>query len=166
MAPEARLRDAVAMQETSAKPDRTLVGILALIAVLVVVALVVVFTRGMPEPLEPGTPERAVQDYTTAVINGDREAASELLTPRWKDECDPMGYGSETADVRITLVKTRADDNSATVTVSIATGLSGGPFGGSGYEYEDDFLLDRDGDGWLIGSAPWELAICPAVKTS
>jgi len=153
------------MQTSSAKPDRTLIGILALIAVLIVVALVVVFTRGAPEPLEPGTPERAVQDYTTAVIDGDREAASALLSPSWKDECDPVGYGSETADVRITLVKTRVSDNTATVTVSIATGLNGGPFGGSGYEYEDDFQLDRDGDAWLIASAPWELAICP-VKNS
>lgn len=154
------------MQQSSSKPDRTLVGILALIAVLVVVALVVVFTRGMPEPLEPGTPERTVQDYTTAVMAGDREVASDLLSPRWKDECDPVGYGAETADARITVVKTRTDDNTATVTVSIATGLNGGPFGGSGYEYEDDFELDRDGDGWLIASAPWELAICPTVKSS
>lgn len=154
------------MEQTPSKPDRTLIGILALIAVLVVVALVVVFTRGMPEPLEAGTPERAVQDYTTAVIDGDRETASALLTSGWKDECDPVGYSAETADVRITLVKTRIGDDSATVTVSIASGLSGGPFGGSGYEYEDDFILEQDGDGWLIAGAPWELAICPTGKTS
>lgn len=153
------------MQTTPPKPDRTLIGILALIAVLVVVALVVVFTRGMPEPLEPGTPERAVQDYTTAVINGDREAASALLSPSWKDECEATGYGSEAADVRITLVKTRERDSTATVTVSITAGLNGGPFGGTGYEYEEDFQLDRDGNGWLITTAPWELAVCPGESS-
>ena len=154
------------MEENRAKPDRTLLGILAIIAALVVIAIVVVFTSGSPELREPGTPERVVQDYATAVIDGDTEAAAELLTQTWKDECQGMGYGAETPNLRITLVSTREHGDTATVTVSVASGNDGGPFGGTGYDFEDAFQLERAGDAWLIGSAPWELTICPGSDLS
>lgn len=153
------------MHAPSAKPDRALIGILALIAVLVVVAVVVVFTRGTPQPLEAGTPERTVQDYATAVIEGDHETALELLAPTWKEDCVPGDYGATTTDVRITLVGTRLHERTATVTVVVATGGNTGPFG-SGYEYEDVFQLERSGGDWLIASAPWELAVCPPQDLS
>lgn len=154
------------MEATRAKPDPILLGILAVIAVLVVIAVVVVFTSGRPALREPGTPERAVQDYSTAVIDGDHDAAAELLSPAWKEDCQGMGYGAETSDLRITLVNTRERSDSATVTVSVTFGNNSGPFGGSGYEYEDSFQLERAGDDWLITSAPWELTICPGSDGS
>jgi hypothetical protein len=154
------------MEETRAKPDRTLLVILAIIAALVVVAIVVVFTSGSPQLREPGTPERAVQDYAAAVIDGDRQAAEELLSSEWKDNCEPTGTGVDTAGLRITLVSTRERGDSAIVTVSVATGYDSGPFGGSGYEYEDRFQLDRDGDSWVIAQAPWEFTICPGSDRS
>ena|SRR5690554_3899619 len=154
------------MQSPSSKPDRALIGILAFVAVLVVVAVVVIFTRGAPEPLEAGTPERAVQEYTAAVIDGDFEAASQLLSPTWKDDCESLGYDATATDVRVTLVDSQVHGNTATVTVLVATGLNSGPFGGSGYEYEEAFRLDQVGGDWLIASAPWELAICPAMDLS
>lgn len=154
------------MQATPSKPDRALIGILALIAVLVVIALVVVFTRGMPEPLETGTPARAVQDYATAVIDGDHETAAELLSSSWKDDCEEMGYGAGTTDVRITLISTRTHERTATVEVAITVGLNSGPFGDGGYEHDDAFQLERDGDRWLITAVPWQLAICPTGMTS
>ncbi len=149
------------MQKPPRRSDRTLIAILVVVAVLVIVAIVVVSTRGTPQPLDPGTPERAVQDYTTAVIDGDRAAAAGLLDTSWREDCEGMGYELMATDVRITLVDSRVHGGTATVTVSVQTGLNGGPFGGSGYEYEDVFQLNRvDGD-WLIASAPWELAFCP-----
>lgn len=153
------------MEESRTKPDRTLLGILALIAVLVVVAVVVVFTRGAPQPLEEGTPGRAVQEYAMAVIAGDHESALELLAPTWKQDCERMDYGQATTDVRITLVGTQLHERTATVTVVVATGGNRGPFG-SGYEYEEVFQLERHGGDWLIASAPWEIAICPATDLS
>lgn len=154
------------MQTAPARPDRTLVGILALIAVLVIVAVVVVFTRGAPEPLEDGTPERAVQEYATAVVSGDLETAAGLLAPTWKDNCQDTGYDVAATDVRLTLIGTQLHGKTATVTVSVTTGFNSGPFGGSGYEYEDTFQLDRHGEGWLIANVPWDLAFCPMADLS
>ena len=154
------------MQASSARPDRTLIGILAIIALLAIVAVVVVFSRGAPGPLEAGTPQRAVQDYTTAVIEGDHEEALELLSPTWKNDCERMDYGPTTTDIRITLISTQERERTATVTVAVLAGGNSGPFGGSGYEYDDVFQLEKSGDDWLIVSAPWELAICPATDLS
>lgn len=154
------------MQASSTKPDRALIAILALVAVLVIVAVVVVFTRGAPQPLEAGTPQRAVQDYATAVVDGDREAALEMLAPTWKEDCENLGYGPTTTDVRITLVDTTVHERTATVTVIVATGGNSGPFGGSGYEHEDVFQLEKSDGDWLIASTPWELAICAEMDFS
>lgn len=152
------------MDASSAKPDRTLLGILAVIAVLVVVAVVVVFTRGAPQLHDPGTPERAVQEYAAAVIDGDLDAAEDLLAPTSTDDCVESPVVS--TDLRLTLIETRVHGETATVTVSIASGYSSGPFGGSGYEYEEAFQLERSGDGWLISSAPWEFMVCPKADAS
>lgn len=152
------------MDASAPKPDRTLLGILAVIAVLVVVAVVVVFTRGAPQLHEPGTPERTVQEYAAAVIDGDRDAAEDLLAPTGADDC--MDSGAVSTDLRLTLVDTRVHGETATVTVLIASGYSSGPFGDSGYEYEDAFQLERSGDDWLIASAPWEFMVCPGSDLS
>lgn len=154
------------MDVSHPKPDRTLLGILAAIAVLVVIAVVVVFTSGGPALREPGTPERAVQDYAAAVIDGDHTAAAELLTPSWKEDCEGMGYGMETGNLRLTLISTQERGDTATVTVAVAVSDDGGPFGGSSYEHEDAFQLERADDDWLISSVPWELAVCPGSDLS
>jgi hypothetical protein len=154
------------MEETRAKPDRVLLGILAVIAVLVVVAVVVVFTSGAPALRESGTPERVVQDYAAAVIAGDDDAATELLSTAWTKDCEPMDAGVTSQNLRLTLIDTNVHGETATVRVSVASGYSSGPFGGSGYEYEDQFQLERSGDGWLISSTPWEFMTCPRADAS
>ena len=51
-----------------AGPDRTLLAIMAAIAVIVIIALAVVFTRGEPAPLAESTPAGVTQRYAAAVI--------------------------------------------------------------------------------------------------
>jgi hypothetical protein len=147
------------MQTTTGRPDRTLVVILSIIAAVVVLALVVVFTRGTPAPLDPATPEGAVQAYTRAVIAGDRDASMALLVSSLRNDCEQVEAG-QTRDLRLTLISTRVTGNRAVVRVSIATGYGTGPFGSSSYETDDSFvLLQEDGD-WRIDTAPWQLMTC------
>jgi hypothetical protein len=74
------------------RPDRTLLAIVAAIAALVVVALIVVFTRGEPAPVDEATPAGVVQRYSAAVIAGDEAAAAAYLTDTAKDRCNrPAG---------------------------------------------------------------------------
>lgn len=145
--------------EPAGRPDRTLLVILAVIIGLVVVALIVVFSRGEPEALDESTPEGVVQRYAAAVIDGDESAAKGYLDPDLADDCIPI----ETAPVdrmRVTLVTTTERNDTADVEVLIAWSYDQGPFGGSGVEEAGTFDLIRTGDGWRIENAPWPLTIC------
>ena len=148
------------MHTPAGTKDRTLIVILSTIAALVLIALVVVFTRGEPEALDPSTPAGVVQAYTAAVIDGDEDAAAEFLTAEASVGCGPVDHGS-TNNLRVVLVSTTVRPSSADVVVSLVTSFNDGPFGASEYEFESNFDLVRVDGAWLIDSAPWELSICP-----
>lgn len=141
------------------RPDRTLLVILGVIAALVVVALVVVFSRGEPARLDESTPEGVVQAYAAAVIDGDEDEAIRHLVPEVADDCVPID-GAPTDRMRVTLVSTTERDDSADVEVLISWSYDEGPFGGSGVEERGDFDLVQADDGWRIETAPWPLTIC------
>jgi hypothetical protein len=154
------------MTSTSARPDRTLIAILCVIAALVIVALVVVPSRGAPERLDRGTPAGVVQAYASAVLDGDESTAAGYLTENAVAGCESYGRDAAADDLRITLVRSVERGDSADVTVSVATSTDTGPFGASGYETEGVFELVRVPDGWKIDSAPWRFAVCPGTKAT
>ncbi|TFC03255.1 hypothetical protein E3O42_07270 [Cryobacterium adonitolivorans] len=139
--------------------------VLGLIVLLVVAALIVVFTRSEPALLDAGTPGGVVQRYSTAALDGDETTAAGYLSAGALVDCDDStasGVSAGTDDVRITLIDTTERDSSADVRVLIVTSYGSGPFGSSEYESEEAFDLVRvDGD-WLIDEAPWRLAVCPS----
>lgn len=147
------------------RPDRTLLAILAAIAVLVIVALIVVFTRGEPAPVDEATPAGVVQRYSAAAIAGDEAAAAAYLTDAVRDRCNTVER-MPGDNLRVTLVSTTERPASADVKVLITVSEGGGPFGSAEYQIEDVFDLVKTGDKWLIASAPWQLTVCPnpAVK--
>jgi hypothetical protein len=129
------------------------------IAGLVIIALVVVFSRGEPEQLDESTPEGVVQRYAAAVIDGDEETAKGYLVSDLADDCVPI----ETAPadrMRITLVDTTEREDSADVEVLITWSYDESPLGGSGVEERGTFDLVKADDGWRIENAPWPLTIC------
>ena len=148
------------MSEKHARPDRTLVVILAIIAALVIVALAVVFSRGAPAQLDQATPEGTVQRYATAVLAGDEAAAALYLSQAALDSCGRMD-SSSTDNTRISLVSTTVRDDTADVKIAITTSYGSGPFGSSDYETDGVVELVKADGAWRIESAPWELTICP-----
>lgn len=148
---------------TGPRRDRALWAIVSVIAALVIVALVVVLTRGGPELLDADTPEGVVQRYSAAVIAGDERGAAEYLSPDVADECDT--FDSETTDnLRVTLVSTTQRDDTADVRVLITTIYENGPFGIDEQEFQDDFDLVRIDGEWLIEGVPWPLNICRVLR--
>lgn len=148
------------------RPDRTLLAILAAIAVLVIVALIVVFTRGQPAPVDEATPAGVVQRYSAAAIAGDEAAAAAYLTADAKARCSSTFERMAADNLRVTLVSTTERPASADVKVLITVSEGGGPFGSAEYQMEDGFDLVKTGDKWLIDRAPWQLTVCQntAVK--
>lgn len=151
---------------SSARRDPALLVVVGLIGLLVVVALIVVFTRGDPAQLAADTPGGVVQRYSAAVLDGDETTAGGYLSAAALTDCDRNTSVDSSADddLRITLVDTTERDTSADVRVLIVTSYGSGPFGSSEYESEDAFdLVKVDGD-WLIDEAPWQLAVCPSSQ--
>ena len=147
------------MDAPAARPDRTLIVILSVIGALVVIALIVVFTRGEPELLDESTPEGVVQRYSAAVIEGDEASAREYLVPELADECERIEPGPVDR-MRVSLVSTTERDDTDDVDVLITISYEGGLFGSSDYEEESSFDLVRVDDAWLIETTPWQLTVC------
>jgi hypothetical protein len=145
------------MTPAPAPARRNLIILLSVITVLVIVSLVVVFTRGEAELLDESTPEGVVQRYSIAVLDGDNDTAVEHLSFRTQEQCGTV-QNTLSDDLRVTLISTDLRDDSADVRVQISR-HEGGAFG-SEYSYEEDFRLVRDGGDWLIETVPWELTIC------
>ena len=163
--PAATPAEPAAQEQALRKQDRTLLAILAAIAVLVIVALVVVFTRGEPAALDEGTPAGVVQRYSAAVIAGDETAAAAYLSDSARSSCVNVERMA-VDNLRVTLVATTERAESADVKVLITVSEGGGPFGNAEYQVDGGFDLVKSGGKWLIDNAPWQLTVCPnqAVK--
>jgi len=145
------------MEPSVARPDRTLIAILSVIAAIVVIAIVVVFTRGGPTQVDPTTPEGVVQAYSRAMVDSDYETARSFLASDVRDNCD-RAEPNFIEGLRMTIIST--DDRGSSAVVRVAMEYGSGAFGGSSYEYDGLFALTREGDSWKLESAPWELALC------
>jgi hypothetical protein len=168
LVPQNRIRHARHMSSSDPGParrrDPVLLVVLGALALLVLVALIVVFTRGQPAPLDAGTPGGVVQRYSAAVLAGDEDLAADYVTEAALLDCDGQSP-SITEDIRITLLGTTERDASADVRVTIVTTYEGGgPFGPNEYRSDDTFDLVKVDGAWLIEQAPWQLAVCPADK--
>ncbi|WP_240689665.1 hypothetical protein [Arthrobacter sp. PAMC25564] len=140
------------------RPDRVLFGIVAAIAVLVVVALGVVFLRGEPQLLDESTPAGVVQRYSKAVIDSDTAAADAYLTDNARSRCANY-YGGAQAS-RVVLISTTERGGTATVKVSIVHSAEAGPFGPSEYAEEGVLGLVKAGGKWMINELPYSLQTC------
>lgn len=145
------------MKQESVRPDRTLIAILSIIGAIVVIALVVVFTRGGPADVDPATPEGVVQSYSRAMVDSDYTAARALLASRLLDDCD-RAEPSTVQGLRMTVISSKADGDRAVVRVSMERGS--GEFGGSGYTSEEVFIMVSESGQWKIETVPWDLTLC------
>src|SRR5690606_14946781 len=125
---------------------------------IVVVALVVVLTRGGAAPLDESSPEGVVQRYVQAVIDDDVAGAEQYLHPELTEKCEALD-GVLSDGVRVTLRRTVERGDTATVQVIIVYSGGSGLFGPSEYQSDDRFTLKRDGDAWRITETPWEFTI-------
>lgn len=143
----------------TSRPHRVLAIGVAVIVFIAVVAAVVSATRSAPTYGE-GTPERAVQRFLTATLDGDYEAATELLAADSSCDVEDFDQSYVPDDVRVVLHGTDVqEDRSASVHVEIVFG-TGDPFGGSEYSEEHRYRLTKTGEEWLIEGEPWPLYEC------
>lgn len=139
------------------KSPRLLVWITAgIIVLLVAVSITVAISQ--PAEFEPGSPEAVVQSYIQAVLDGDGEAAWNLLTPDLQRRCSPADLddhygrgGSRT----VVLIETDIDGDIARVDLEFTTSYGDDPFDVSEYTNREQARLRLVDNEWRISMAPW-----------
>lgn len=150
-----RPRDA---EDVTGRPNRILVIVVGVIAVIGVVAGVLSATRQVPM-YEHGTPVGVVQAYLTAVINGEHQNAVSYLTKESPCTVEDLDRAAFPEGLRVVLRGTEIHGQTAQVMVEVVM-PSGGPLQGSEYVEKHTFhLATTDGD-WLITGSPWPMYVC------
>ncbi len=141
------------------RQDRFLTGILIGIALLIVAALAVYFTRqDQANYVAENTPQGVVHNYVLAVMNKDYEKAYGYLAdlenkPTFSEFRQAFAVGRlNSANNSIQIGKGTASGNDATVEVNMVYS-PGDPFS-SGYNNVGTAQLVRQGGAWKISSMP------------
>lgn len=146
------------MKDSSQHPTRDrplMVGAIVVVAVLAL-AVVAILMGGDTLSLDPNSPEGVVQQYTQALLDGDRGTAEALTA----EDSDCERYGDPFVDdIRVTLGEVRITGDGAVVEVTISQ-TNGDPF--SGYDVSDRsmFQLTRVEGSWRIDASPWPFSTC------
>jgi hypothetical protein len=142
------------------KQDRFLIGILSGIGVLILVALILFFTRQeVHEYRTEGTPDAAVFNYVLAITQKDYDKAYGYLAdlehkPTYDEFRQSFLSGMVgPANVGVDVGEAEVNDDVAAVEVSLIYG-SGEPFASSYRSLERAALVRQDGE-WKISSMPY-----------
>lgn len=131
----------------SARPERVLALVVGVVLVLAVAAAVVAANQPT-QTVDPDSPEGVVQEFLTAVVEGDGEAALSYVDPELN--CDEQALEHvEGEQARVALLESEVDGDEARVVVSISQGSSG-PFETGEYSREETYRLVRTDEGWRI----------------
>lgn len=150
------------------KNDRFLIGIVAGVLLLVIIAFVVVLQRPLPTYQTDDTPEGVVHNYLLALRQGDFDRAYGYLSP------SIVSYPASAAefaldvdqrrwefrlDENITLVvdSARISGERAVTVVQETTFYDGGLLNSNQYTRSFSMTLERSADRWLItqGESYW-----------
>jgi hypothetical protein len=133
----------------------------AAIGLLVIVAIVLVFTMSRQEGaplLSENTPEGVVQRYLLALQDKEYMTAYSYLSPpadekltyeKWRES---FGWYGEQNEVRVTLEEPAVTGNEATVEVTVDVFRAGGPFDNPVSTQRITFFLKQEGASWKITS--------------
>lgn len=135
---------------------------IVVIASLLLIALSSILTVTRDEKsFSSSTPEGVIQLYLKALIDGKNDQAASYFISN--SECDAAdidrAYVSET--LRVNLVTSSIEGDSAYVKIDANTGASG-PFD-DGYTESHTYRLSREGGNWRIEGIPWPLWDCGTV---
>jgi hypothetical protein len=148
------------------RDDRFLVGILAGIGGVLVLALVaIVFLRGSTQEFPATTPGGVVQRFLQAVEGQEYDRAYDYLGDTMSEKPTREAFTRYNAErtayrragVRLRIERESISGDFATVAVEVTHFSTGGPiFGGGEWTATETFVLRREGEDWRITSLPFE----------
>lgn len=135
-----------------------------ILAVIVIAALVLSAVSALVSSLREdvkfsaNTPEGVVQLYLTAIIAGKNDQAASYFSSDSTCNASDIDRAYVSDTLRVNLVSTSIDGNSAYVKIDANTGASG-PFD-DGYTESHTYRLTQESGKWLIEGIPWPLWDC------
>ncbi len=143
------------------KQDKFLIGILIGIGALILLALVLFFTRrdGQSDYISGDSPESVVHNYVLAVLNKDYQKAYGYLAdlehkPTYEDFRQSFFNGMiNPNDAGVEIGSAEVNGNEAVVTLSVYYSVND-PFS-SRYASEDRALLVEQSNEWKLNSMPY-----------
>lgn len=149
-------------------PDKFLIGIVAGMFLLVVVAFAVVLLRPEPEYRSDDSPEAAVHNYLLALRQEDYERAYGFLSPRLKsypgdveafvEEIEARSfYFRLDRDVSLSVQSATVRSSTATVDVLETQAYNNGPFNSRQVDRTFDMKLRQENGAWKLidGDSFW-----------
>ena len=146
----------------SRRSSNRILLIIALVSLMLVALSAIVTVNRDEVKLSPNTPEGVIQLFLKAIIEGKNDQAASYFSADSKcDDSDiDRAYVSDT--LRINLVSTTVEGESAYVKVDANTG-SGGPFE-DGYTESHTYRLIKESRSWRIEGIPWPLWDCGTIE--
>ncbi|MBN1889316.1 MAG: hypothetical protein JW850_15080 [Thermoflexales bacterium] len=153
--------------------DKFIIGIVAAIALLVIVAFTVAFLRPKPTYQPEDTPEGVAHNYLFALRQGDYARAYSYLSPKLEGYPDSVGAFAE--NIWSQRWNFGVDDNSITSRVAAARHVTdehvlvsvserqlyqNGLFGSGGHSHTFDMALRRENGQWKIITSDFYWASC------
>ena len=148
--------------------DKYLIGIVAGMVLLVVVAIVVVLLRPKPEYRSDDSPEAVVHNYLLALRTGDYERAYECLSPKLisypkdletfvEDIEDNEWNFRQNRDVALNVQSAKIRGATATVEVLETVAYIDGLFDSGQYDRKFDMKLRQEDGSWKLfdGDSFW-----------
>ena len=148
-------------------PSEPPVSRLPLLIAGVVVAMIALLTVALVATRKPasyaeGSPEEALQGFVTATLDHDEEVMLALVTDELRARCassieggDVWRHGNE---YRAELESLEVDGDTAEAVVELRE-LSRDVFGGSSWDTDIDYELERVDGAWRIAGADWPWAL-------
>lgn len=142
-------------------PNRILLIVIGLISTTAVV-LVLFSSNRSATTYEADSPEWAVQQFLTAMVNQDTDTAFEYISPSSPCKIVHLDRAWMNRDLNVDLVESTISGDSVRVEVDIE--YSSSDLFGSPYVESHVYRLENVGSKWLIVGIPWPLYDCGEIS--
>jgi len=149
------------MNNRSAQTNTVLTFVVAATLLLAAVAAFLSSTQETKE-FSSNSPERVVQQYLKAVIDGKYESAASNLSQTSPCDATDIDRSWMPESVRVNLKDSSIEGDKAFISVDVDLS-SGGPFDDY-YSETHNFRLERENGVWKILGIPWPMYSCDEVK--
>ena len=149
------------MNNRSAQTNTVLTFVVTITLLLAAVAAFLSSTQETKE-FSMNSPERVVQNYLKAIIEGKYESAASNLSQRSPCDATDIDRSWMPESVRVNLKDSSIEGGKSFISVAVDLS-SGGPFDNY-YSETHNFRLERENGVWKILGIPWPMYSCDEVK--